>query len=108
MKDWMVRSVKTFVQAFGGVLIPEIVLLLSGGFPESISSAWRILSPVVAAALAAAISAVWNIVKPPATATPAAPATLEEQIKARLTQEQMQKLRDALDAVMRAGCDDRV
>ena len=62
MKDWMVRAIKTFVQAFFGVLIPEVGVLLNGGFPESIEAAWLVLSPVVAAALSAAISAVWNIV----------------------------------------------
>jgi hypothetical protein len=62
MKDWMVRAIKTFVQAFFGVVIPEVCVLLSGGFPESIEAAWLVLSPVVAAALASAIAAVWNIV----------------------------------------------
>lgn len=62
MKDWMVRAVKTFVQAFFGVLIPEVGILLNGGFPESIEAAWLVLSPVVAAALSAAISAAWNII----------------------------------------------
>jgi hypothetical protein len=61
MADWMVRAIKTFVQAFFGVLIPEVCILLNGGFPESIETAWAILAPVVAAALSAAISAVWNI-----------------------------------------------
>lgn len=62
MKDWMIRAVKTFVQAFFGVLIPEICVMLNGGFPESINAAWVLLSPVVAAALSAAISAVWNVI----------------------------------------------
>lgn len=60
MKDWMIRAIKTFVQAFFGVLIPAVVSMLSGGFPESVSAAWVILAPAVSAALAAAISAVWN------------------------------------------------
>lgn len=60
MKDWAVRSLKTFVQAFFGVLIPEVVTLLSGGFAD-VGTVWKLLSPVVAAALAAGISAVWNI-----------------------------------------------
>jgi len=62
MKDWMLRAIKTFVQSFFGVLIPEIVVMLNSGFPESWSKAWVLLAPVVAAALAAAISAVWNII----------------------------------------------
>lgn len=62
MNDWMIRAIKTFVQAFFGVLIPEICVMLNGGFPESINAAWVLLSPVVAAALSAAISAVWNVI----------------------------------------------
>ena len=61
MKDWMIRALKTFAQAFFGVLIPELVLMLQHGWPEDWSTAWSILAPVVSAALAAAISAVWNI-----------------------------------------------
>lgn len=62
MKDWMVRALKTFVQAFFGVLIPEICIILNGGFPESISAAWVVVSPLLASALAAGISACWNII----------------------------------------------
>lgn len=61
MKDWMIRSIKTFVQAFFAVLVPELVILLQKGWPESWSSLWAVMSPVVSAALAAAICAVWNI-----------------------------------------------
>jgi hypothetical protein len=60
MKDWMIRAIKTFVQAFFGVLIPQVVILLEGGFVD-VSAAWKVLAPFVAAALAAGISAVWNI-----------------------------------------------
>ena len=62
MQDWMVRAIKTFVQAFFGVLIPEICVILNGGFPESWDKMWAVLAPVVAAALSAAICAVWNII----------------------------------------------
>lgn len=60
--DWLIRTIKTFVQAFGGVLIPEVCIMLNNGFPADISTAWKILAPVVAAALSAAICAVWNII----------------------------------------------
>lgn len=63
MKDWVVRSIKTFVQAFFGVLIPAICTMLNDGWPESWDKIWVILAPTVAAALAAAICAVWNIIK---------------------------------------------
>jgi hypothetical protein len=62
MADWMIRSIKTFVQTFFGVLIPEVCLILSGGFPDSMDKAWVVLSPFVASALSAAISATWNII----------------------------------------------
>ena len=62
MADWMVRAIKTFVQSFFGVLIPEVCVILNGGFPEDFSTAWILLSPFVASSLAAAISATWNII----------------------------------------------
>jgi len=61
MPDWLIRAIKTFVQAFFGVLVPEVVAVLQHGWPESWAAVWAYLAPVVAAALAAAISAVWNI-----------------------------------------------
>ena len=61
MKDWMLRAGKTFVQAFLGVLIPEVVLLLESGTPLSGNAVRAALMPVISAALAAAISAVWNL-----------------------------------------------
>ena len=62
MKDWMVRALKTFAQAFFGVLIPEACLILSGNLPEDIVGAKALLIPLVTSALAAGISAAWNIV----------------------------------------------
>ena len=62
MKDWLIRALKTFVQAFFGVLIPAVCTMLSGGWPESWNAVWVILAPTVAAALSAAICAVWNII----------------------------------------------
>ena len=62
MPDWLVRTLKTFVQSFLGVLIPEICIILNNGFPPSVSEMWKVLAPVVAAALSAAICAAWNII----------------------------------------------
>lgn len=62
MPDWLIRTIKTFVQSFFGVLIPEICIMLNGGFPTNVADAWKILAPVVAAALSAAICAAWNII----------------------------------------------
>lgn len=62
LKDWQIRALKTFVQAFGGVLVPETVMILNNGMPESWSTLWTILAPVICASLAAGISAAWNII----------------------------------------------
>lgn len=67
-KDVLVRAIKTFVQAFLGVLIPAFVAYLQGGFPSDWGAVWVWLAPVLAAALAAAISAVWNAISLPADA----------------------------------------
>lgn len=60
--DWLIRTIKTFIQSFFGVLIPEVCIILNGGFPASVDEAWKILAPTVAAALSAAICAAWNII----------------------------------------------
>lgn len=62
MKDWMVRALKTFVQAFFGVLIPEFVVIIRDGSMMGWSKMWTLLVPVLCAALAAGISAAWNII----------------------------------------------
>ena len=63
MKDWIVRMLKTFVQAFLGVLIPEVVLILNGALPSD-WNAWKtVLIPLACSALAAGISAAWNLIQ---------------------------------------------
>ena len=62
LKDWQIRALKTFVQAFGGILVPELVLVLNGGFPQDWSAFWAVLAPIICAALAAGISAAWNVI----------------------------------------------
>lgn len=55
------RALKTFIQAFCGVLVPEIVTLLQTGIKPG--EAWgAILLPIVCGALAAGISACWNVI----------------------------------------------
>ena len=76
MKDWVIRTIKTFIQAFFGVLIPAVCTMLSGGWPESWNAAWVILAPTVAAALSAAICAVWNIILEGLQAPQPAPAAI--------------------------------
>lgn len=60
-KDILTRALKTFVQAFFGVLIPEACAILNGGFTD-ISAFWKAITPFLAAALSAGISAVWNVI----------------------------------------------
>lgn len=78
MKDWMIRALKTFVQAFFGVLIPAVVTMLQDGWPENWNKVWVLLAPTLAAALAAAISAVWNIILEKLKEEPPKPAEMVE------------------------------
>ena len=59
--DWAIRAVKTFVQAFLGVLIPAVVGVLNGGLPVDWGGVKITIASALMAALAAGISAVWNI-----------------------------------------------
>ena len=61
MKDWQERALKTFIQCFGGVLVPEIVILLNN-MPMDVDTIWKVLFPIICSALAAGIAAVWNII----------------------------------------------
>ena len=55
------RALKTFIQAFCGVLVPEIVALLQTGLKPG--EAWgAILLPIISGSLAAGISACWNVI----------------------------------------------
>lgn len=62
MKDWQERAIKTFVQAFFGVLIPELVMILNGNIPAEWSRWDCVILTVVCPALASGISAAWNII----------------------------------------------
>lgn len=62
MKDWQIRAIKTFVQSFFGVLIPELVMILNGNIPAEWSGWQCVIITVVCPALAAGISAAWNII----------------------------------------------
>jgi len=60
-KDILIRAGKTFVQAFLGVLVPELCAVLGGGLNGA--GAFKIaITPVICSALAAGISVVWNTV----------------------------------------------
>jgi len=61
MKDWLIRALKTFAQAFFGVLVPEVCLILNGELTDW-AGVKAILVPLICSALAAGISAAWNII----------------------------------------------
>lgn len=61
INDVWQRALKTFIQAFFGVLIPEAVTLLQSGIEPG--QTWvAIVLPVLCASLAAGISAGWNVI----------------------------------------------
>ena len=62
MREWLKRTIKTFVQAFFGTLLPELGMVLSGGWPDDWPSLWKMIAPVLIAAISAGICAVWNII----------------------------------------------
>ena len=81
--DWLIRSIKTFVQAFFGALIPAVTTMLNGGFPESWNAAWVVLAPAIAAALASAICAVWNIINEQLEKTDVMDIEIDEDVEER-------------------------
>ena len=60
INDLWQRAGKTAVQAFFGVLIPQIAIILSNVADYDWTQWWVWLLPIVAAALSAGISAGWN------------------------------------------------
>lgn len=59
-KDTLIRAGKTFVQAFFGIFIPELVTALNS--PEILANPLTYLTPAVCAGIACGISAVWNYI----------------------------------------------
>lgn len=62
MNDILNRALRTFIQAFLGVFIPELCTFLTGNIPSDLHAVWLILVPVLCASLAAGISAAWNYI----------------------------------------------
>ena len=60
MKDWMVRALKTFIQAFLSAIIADAAII--GEALVDWEAGKHILLTVSIGALAAGISAAWNIV----------------------------------------------
>lgn len=57
--DLWQRAGKTFVQAFLGVLIPQIVMMLNN-YMDFDWGAWTTYLPLITGGLAAGLSAAWN------------------------------------------------
>lgn len=61
MKDIIERVLKTFIQAFLGVLIPELcVILQNPELPVDIHGWKALIIPLICSGIAAGLSAVWN------------------------------------------------
>lgn len=60
IQDIWSRVGKTFVEAFFGVLIPQIVLILSNVLDYDWNHWWVWALPILGGAIGAGISAVWN------------------------------------------------
>lgn len=62
MKDWVIRSIKTFIQAFVPCIITDIAAIESGilSYGWDNWKAW--LMPVLIPAVSAGICAVWNLI----------------------------------------------
>ena len=67
MQDWIIRTVKTFVQVFLGTLIPAVVTAMAS-CPATWSEVWPRLETIftpqllIGDCLAAAICAAWNYI----------------------------------------------
>lgn len=60
MKDWMVRAIKTFVQAAGSFLIADIAVINNALLDWNTGK--HALATLLVGALAAGICAAWNII----------------------------------------------
>ena len=68
MPDWLIRTIKTFVQVFLGTLIPAVCVSLNtppATWGEVLPWLGGIFTPqlVIGDCLAAAICAMWNVIK---------------------------------------------
>lgn len=64
LPDWASRALKTFIETFFGVLIPEAVAILNDVLSYDWTSWKTWVLPIVAGAIASAISAAWNAIAP--------------------------------------------
>ena len=63
IRDVKSRAIKTFVQAFFGSIIPQVVLILTNVLDYDWSN-WLVWGlPIITGAIAAGISAAWNTIQ---------------------------------------------
>ena len=62
INDLWQRAGKTFVQAFFGVMIPQIVMILNNVLDYDFSNWKTWVIPIICGALSAGISAAWNAI----------------------------------------------
>ena len=62
MKDWIIRALKTFVQATAAYFVANIALISQHVVDWDFSNWKGWLMPILVGALSAGISAVWNLI----------------------------------------------
>lgn len=62
MKDWLIRALKTFVQATVAYFVANIALITQHVVEWNFSDWKGWLMPILVGALSAGISAVWNVI----------------------------------------------
>lgn len=67
MKDWMIRAIKTFIQAAGSFLIADIAVINNAMLDWNTGK--HALFTLLVGALAAGICAAWNIISEYLTAS---------------------------------------
>lgn len=62
MKDWLIRAIKTFVQATVAYFVANIALISQHVVDWDFSNWKGWLMPILCGAIASGISAVWNVI----------------------------------------------
>lgn len=62
MKDWLIRALKTFVQATVAYFVANIAMITQHVVDWDFSNWKGWLMPILVGALSAGISAVWNVI----------------------------------------------
>ena len=62
LPDWLIRALKTFVQAFVATFVTILTPVVQGGIMKDLNGLKATLISALIAGLSAGISAVWNII----------------------------------------------